>query len=221
MSASRNLLYSAPRAMLVDALRGVTPTTPTLCEGWQARHLAAHVVLRERAPWRIAARSARHGDAALEAGDRVTTLAEYEALVGDVEAGPGPWSPMGWSPRMNAAEFVIHALDAQRGVSLPQEPTRLVPEIEDYLWSQLPFMAKLALPRPAARGEVGVVFVVPGGPRAVIARGERSAVVTGTVAELALLVFGRGRASLARVWGPRAAAESFVAATGMPTASLA
>ena len=40
--------HEIERAQLAQALLDVTPDAPTLCEGWQARHLAAHVVLRER-----------------------------------------------------------------------------------------------------------------------------------------------------------------------------
>lgn len=38
------------RAALAHALREAGPDAPTLCEGWAARHLAAHVVLRETSP---------------------------------------------------------------------------------------------------------------------------------------------------------------------------
>src|SRR6188768_2392468 len=42
--------HTIEREQLAEALSAVAPDAPTLCEGWQARHLAAHVVLRERAP---------------------------------------------------------------------------------------------------------------------------------------------------------------------------
>ena len=42
--------HEIERAQLAEALLDVAPDAPTLCEGWQARHLAAHVVLRERSP---------------------------------------------------------------------------------------------------------------------------------------------------------------------------
>ena len=40
--------HEIERAQLAQALLDVAPDAPTLCEGWQARHLAAHIVLRER-----------------------------------------------------------------------------------------------------------------------------------------------------------------------------
>src|SRR3984885_11316027 len=36
------------RSALVDTFRQVGPDVPTLCEGWTARDLAAHLVVRER-----------------------------------------------------------------------------------------------------------------------------------------------------------------------------
>lgn len=36
------------RLLLADLLETAGPDAPTLCEGWQTRDLAAHVVVRER-----------------------------------------------------------------------------------------------------------------------------------------------------------------------------
>lgn len=36
------------RLLLADLLEAAGPDAPTLCEGWNARDLAAHVVVRER-----------------------------------------------------------------------------------------------------------------------------------------------------------------------------
>ena len=38
------------RLLLADLLETAGPDAPTLCEGWQTRDLAAHVVVRERRP---------------------------------------------------------------------------------------------------------------------------------------------------------------------------
>src|ERR1700759_1848522 len=38
------------RAALVETLRAVGPDAPTLCEGWTAHDLVAHLVVRERRP---------------------------------------------------------------------------------------------------------------------------------------------------------------------------
>ncbi|MDQ1699352.1 MAG: hypothetical protein QOG34_1215, partial [Frankiaceae bacterium] len=41
---------AAERAALADALTTVGPDAPTLCEGWTAADLAAHVYVREHRP---------------------------------------------------------------------------------------------------------------------------------------------------------------------------
>src|SRR5690606_3490565 len=42
------------RAALVATARDTDPDAPTLCEGWTARHLLAHLVEREHQPWFVA-----------------------------------------------------------------------------------------------------------------------------------------------------------------------
>ncbi len=49
--AIRRILPAArERASLSDLLDRVGPDAPTLCEGWNARDLTAHLVLRESRP---------------------------------------------------------------------------------------------------------------------------------------------------------------------------
>ncbi|HEY2795011.1 MAG TPA: maleylpyruvate isomerase family mycothiol-dependent enzyme, partial [Micromonosporaceae bacterium] len=61
-------LASDERAALSDLFDVVGPDAPTLCEGWQTRDLAAHLVLRDRRP-----------DAA--GGIRIKSLAGYTQRV--------------------------------------------------------------------------------------------------------------------------------------------
>ncbi|TNU77036.1 maleylpyruvate isomerase family mycothiol-dependent enzyme [Miniimonas arenae] len=212
-------LTTGPRGTLVAALRGVPPTAPTLCTLWQARHLAAHVVMRERSPLRIAGATLRHRDAARERGDEVATLADYERLIEDVAAGPSRLLPTAWFPMTNVLEFHVHALDvvrapAEDAAPAASAPVPLGPRTRAAIWRSVSGMARLRYGRPAPRGGVGVVLVVPGGPRAVVARGDASVVVTGEELELAMVVTGRERASLATLSGPDDAVAAFRAATG-------
>ena len=184
-----------PRAELVAALRAARPQDPTLCEGWQARHLAAHIVIREGDPLAAVRAIARKEDAAVVRGDAVTTIREYEALIDRIEQGAPVWSPLGWSALPNVLEYLVHTADVQRGSALPDTPTHLPPRVAAALWSSVKAMARLK----TIRSDVGCILVVPGGPRAVVHRGETSQVVTGTELELALWVSGRDEASLAVV----------------------
>lgn len=201
-----------PRSRLVDAFRRVPPTAPTVCEGWQARHLAAHVVLRERAIARLGLSLAQGRDLAYERGEQIEDLVSYEALIDQVADGPGKTSPMEWIPAANVFEFEVHTLDVDRGSGLPDHPSHVPEPIAGQLWSSVRTMASLRFSRAASRGGVGVIFVVDDGPRAVIARGGSSVVVRGSVAELALMASGRSRVSLARLGGPESAVASFTEA---------
>ena len=66
------------------------PDAPTLCEGWTAAHLAAHLVLRERRPdvglgLVLPGPFARH---TARATDRLARRGDFTALVDRVRRGP-------------------------------------------------------------------------------------------------------------------------------------
>ncbi len=210
MSADDDL-RTGPRADLVAALRAARPTDPTLCEGWEARHLAAHVVLRERRPVQMALSMARSVDPTAPLADDASDEAGYARLVDQVEEGPSRLSPLEWAPAANVVEFLVHAADVRRGQDLPEAPGELPEHLTAAVWRSVRPMATRRYRRAAARGGVGLVLVSPLA-RAVLARGERSAVLSGTPLELALWVSGRERASLARVEGPDDAVAAFLAA---------
>ncbi len=184
-----------PRLGLVAALRAARPTDPTLCEGWQARHLAAHIVIRDGDPLAAAKALVQGADAAILRGDAITTTREYETLIDQIEQGPPRWSPLGWSATPNLLEFLVHAEDVRRGVSRPAEPVSLPPHLAAALWRSVKPMARLK----TLRSDNGCILVVPGGPRAVVHRGRNPQIVTGSEMELALWVSGREDASLVAV----------------------
>lgn len=210
---------SDPRRYLVAALTAARPEDPTLCEGWQARHLAAHIVVRE-GPLLPALRAGLSGsDPAVDLGDQVQDLADYEALTARVAAGPGRFSPHRLPPMVtgNVTEFLVHAMDVRRGAiqldpALAPDPATgavLGPRLARALWTSVGLMGRL---RYRGAGPVGVIAVVPGGPRRVLRRGRHSVVLTGSELELALVVTGRERGSLATLSGPPEAVAQFRAA---------
>src|SRR3954466_1236314 len=94
--------HQIERAQLAQALLDVPPDAPTLCEGWQARHLAAHVVLRESSPLVgagivVPALAGRAERAIQELADQVTGEGAYRDLVARVAAPPAAWHPMSWA----------------------------------------------------------------------------------------------------------------------------
>ena len=200
------------RATLAHALRAAGPDRPTLCAGWASRHLAAHVVLRETAPL-VAAGAvlpplSRRTERAIDAlAERSADSGAYAALVDRVERGPGRWSPMSlMGDAGNLLEFFIHTEDVRRGAG-PVPPLELDPAHTEAIWSRLARQAPLLY----RRAPVGIVLVVPGGPRRAVRRPKGDAgtvVVRGEVGELALHAFGREGAAHVDVLGDPADVEA-------------
>lgn len=186
------------RARLARALGDIGPGHPTLCEGWQTQHLAAHVVLRDRTPW---SRSARTTAALAEqAEDR----AAFDELVVEVAAGPRwPAATSRIAETINLLELFVHTEDVVRaqpdGIATAASEVR-TPAHEAALWSQYQLAARLMYRRVPA----GVILVVADGPRVVARRprrGHGSVVISGPVTELIVHGFGRGAASTVRIDG--------------------
>lgn len=194
------------RNTLADALLEAGAEAPTLCTGWTAHDLAAHVVMRERRP-----------DAA--PGLVVKALAgwteqvrlqyrdghDFAELVSMIRHPPW-WNPMVLPPfdePANTAEFFVHTEDARR--ARPDwQPRPLDPGLAEALWPRVRGIARLGL-----RGFPAAVHVSsPGHGEFVAGSAEGDRVdVSGDPGELLLFFFGRQRASRARVGGTEEAAN--------------
>ncbi|BDZ43524.1 TIGR03085 family protein [Paraoerskovia sediminicola] len=197
--------YPWLRDRLVLELRSVEPSAPTLCEGWTAAHLAAHVYLREHRPWRATS----SGVSTLAAAS--ADPASYARLVDEVAQPPGRLSPHSWAgDAIDLAELFIHGEDVRRGAGRPAErdlPEGLVAALRD----RIGFFARLTY----RRSPVGVLLVDPDGRRFVARRarsGQGSVAVRGRVEELVLHASGRGRASDVALHGSDDDVAAFVSA---------
>jgi uncharacterized protein (TIGR03085 family) len=193
----------AERARLADLLEQVGADAPTLCTGWRARDLAAHVVLRERRP-----------DAAV--GIIVRPLAGHTRSVQDHLAGT-PWpdlvatvrsrSPLLVGPLddlINSTEFFVHCEDVRRAQPgwelLPDDPRR-----DGVLWRVLRSRGRAFF----RRAPVGVVLALPDGRTATANAGKPVVTLTGTPAELLLYAYGRTEAARVQVSGDADALAAF------------
>jgi uncharacterized protein (TIGR03085 family) len=176
------------RAGLVDTLRAVGPDSPTLCEGWTTRDLAAHLVIRERRP-----------DAALGiaipqlAGytgriqKRVAASTDWDDLVDMVASGPPIYSPFKLlDPVVNVTEMFVHHEDVRRARP-GWAPRALDSQTVSALERPLTMISKITLAKSPARVSLrtldGKVLATGGHGRPVT--------VTGQVGELLLFAFGR------------------------------
>ncbi len=197
----------AERRGLVRALRAAGPDAPTLCAGWTARDLAAHVVVRERRPDALA--GAVLPPLAGWAG-RITRgylERDWTELLDLVGQGPPWYSPFApLDTQLNLAEMFVHHEDVLRGGADPAGPwlpRRLDPALSRALELPLKTVGRLTL----AKAPVRVSFGTDDGRTLLrVGRGDEVA-VTGTVGELVLFVFGRAPVDV-QVTGPRQAVDA-------------
>ena len=180
----------AERADLCDALLAVGPSATTLCEGWTASDLVAHVWTREN-------------DLVAAPGIAVPALAGvtearsrralerwgFTGLVELVRQGPPRGSVFalpGADEQANTIEMFIHTEDVRRPNGLPRRPRS--DEFEEMAWRRL-----AAISRHVFRTTpFGVVLERQPGTDQVRAKaGARTVTVVGPPSELLLFAFGR------------------------------
>jgi uncharacterized protein (TIGR03085 family) len=177
------------RAALCDLLDELGPDQPTLCEGWQTRDLAAHLVVREHrpdaAPGILLPAFAGHTKRVQDTYAR----RPWRELVDLVRGGPPVWWPTrlpALDKLVNSIELFVHHEDVRRGQAgwTPREPDA---QRDAALWAGLKRAGKMTL----RRTPVGLVLARPGGHSIVVKRGPNTVTVTGEPGELLLFAFGR------------------------------
>ncbi|MFF4405498.1 TIGR03085 family metal-binding protein [Streptomyces sp. NPDC001262] len=187
------------RLLLADLLETSGPDAPTLCEGWNARDLAAHVVVRERRADAAAGVLFKPLAARLERVQAEFAAKPYEELVQLVRSGPPKVSPFALKQideAANTVEFYVHTEDVRR--ARPDWTPRSVdPVFADALWTRLEAMARVL----GRRSPVGLVLRRPDGRTAVARKGAPVVTVTGEPTELTLFAFGRQKAAKVELEG--------------------
>jgi uncharacterized protein (TIGR03085 family) len=182
-------LARAERVALSDTLEKTDPGRPTLCEGWTARDLLAHMLVRERQPWSSVGAVVPVLAPVTEQAMRGYSDTPWAEMVEELRSGPPAWSPYRIArvdEAANGAEFFVHHEDVRRGEPgwepRPTDPTR-----DDALWTLITRMGRLLY----RRSPVGVVVRRPGGEQAVIKTGKGLVTVEGEPGEIVLHAFGR------------------------------
>jgi uncharacterized protein (TIGR03085 family) len=176
------------RTELCDLALALGPDAPTLCEGWDARDLVTHLLVRERRPvsslGNVVPPLSRLTDRAMAQGRGRSFGVQVERL-----RRPSP--PLRLVPVLdrlvNTFELLVHHEDLRR--AQPGWEPRALPAADlDRLWAQLSkgaafFGRGLPVPAVVRRSDTGATATVRKGPDPVV--------VSGPVVELVLFLFGR------------------------------
>ncbi|MER5663103.1 TIGR03085 family metal-binding protein [Streptomyces mirabilis] len=177
------------RLLLADLLEAEGPEAPTLCEGWNTRDLAAHVVVRERRADAAGGLLLKQLAPRLERVQAEFAEKPYEELIQLIRTGPPRFSPFALKQideASNTVEFYVHTEDVRRAQP-DWTPRPLDPVFQDALWSRLERTARLT-----GRGApTGLVLRRPDGQTAVAHRGTPVVTVTGEPSELLMFALGR------------------------------
>lgn len=185
------------RQLLADLLLAVGPDAPTVCAGWAARDLAAHVVVRDRRPdaaaGGIVPGLAAHGEKVRSA----TAARPYPELIQDLRTPPW-WSPVSnalTDEAANGGELFIHHEDVRRAQP-GWEPRVLEQAQELALWKNVKLFARVAL-----RKFQPVRIEAPGHGVLQLRDGQPRSTITGAPGELVLFLSGRQRVANVEVTG--------------------
>jgi uncharacterized protein (TIGR03085 family) len=176
------------RAALVETLREVGPEAPTLCDGWNTRDLAAHLMIREyrldAAPGIVIPFFADH---TAKVQNSVARQTDWNELLDKVASGPPVYSPLKLlDPVANVAEMFIHHEDVRRAQP-GWEPRVLEPAMTSMLRRTVPLMGRLTLAKVPGR----VALRTPQGKTVLTAGRGPAVTVTGVPEELLLFSVGR------------------------------
>ncbi|GGZ49101.1 TIGR03085 family metal-binding protein [Streptomyces bluensis] len=177
------------RLLLADLLEASGPDAPTLCEGWNTRDLAAHVVVRERRPDAAGGILVKQLASRLERVMAEFTSKPYDELIRLIRTGPPRFSPFSLKQideASNTIEFYVHTEDVRRAQP-DWTPRELDLVFQDALWSRMERTARLM----GRSAPTGLVLRRPNGQTAVAHRGTPVVTATGEPSELLLFLYGR------------------------------
>ncbi|WCC80835.1 TIGR03085 family metal-binding protein [Cutibacterium equinum] len=196
------------RAGLAADLLRLGPDAPTLCEGWSARDLLTHMLLRENDPLAIPGMAVSVFDALTQArADKVEASGSFEDLVVRFAHGPDRFSVFrvpGMDAAANSMEYFIHHEDLLRAQP-DWRPRPLGHRVELQLAGIIRKYGR-ALARRSPVG-VRVEMTAVAGPLT-LHPGDRIVTIVGKPSEILLLLTGRTSVAQVDVLGePETVAE--------------
>lgn len=193
------------RLALAELLGEVGPDAPTLCDGWTAKDLLAHLLARERrldsGLGILVPPLAGHTERVRES----YLARDYDELRAML-ASPPWWSHLSnplTDELVNAIELYVHHEDLRR--AQPGWTQRQLPEgLDALLWKRLGMLARFTLRSAPAR----LLLVAPGFGERSVGKNGAQVRLTGAPGELLMFAAGRQRATKLSVDGPDAVVEA-------------
>ena len=180
------------RAALCNTALEAGEQAPTLCGRWTVKDLVIHLLVRERDPLGAPGIVVPKLERLNEWSARRLAAQDFSSLVERVRSGPPKWSPMSLPPldrALNTLEFFVHHEDIRRA-GTEWEPRELTEREQKVIWKAISTAGK-GLVRPSGV-PVEIRWVSEErASSAVLRSGDDPVVVTGTPAELAMMLFGR------------------------------
>jgi uncharacterized protein (TIGR03085 family) len=180
------------RAALVATLRTVGPDAPTLCEGWTAKDLAAHLVLRERrldATAGIAFKPLANYTAKVQ--EQIAQNTPWDKLLDQIASGPPLYSPFKLlDPLVNGTEMFVHHEDVRRAQT-GWEPRQLDPRAAAAVKRRVAIISRVGMSKSVAAVPARLTLRTPDGQTVAALGSGPSVTVTGEPLELLLFAFGR------------------------------
>ena len=167
-------------------------SAPTLCSGWTAFDLAAHVWILNHGPLAWAGMLLPPFSWLTDREIRRTKERfSYAGLVEEIRTGPASFACMPTDPREehrhSLGEYFIHTEDVRRPNRLPKQ--EISPDLAEALWRRLRTASRQL--HPFASWE----FRTPQGGHGRIGRGPVTKQITGEPGELLMWVYGRTEAA--------------------------
>lgn len=191
-------LAATERVNLADALLAAGPHAPTLCEGWDAHDLAAHLWARENGLGRMARAAFTRGNP-MEDAFRHARRRLFEDLVSEFREGPqgiNPFRIPGVDGLVNTVEYFVHHEDVRRAGPNPAGPRALTEGEEKQLHRALKRMSRVMY----RKVPFGVDLTDADGKVLPVGK-NRKVGITGAIGELVLFSSGRVDAAHVRISG--------------------
>jgi uncharacterized protein (TIGR03085 family) len=192
---------------LLDSLSDAQWRAQTMCEGWDAGDICAHMLVREREPWASAGLVIPPLSFLHESRMATRKQVGRAKLIDQLRSGPPALVAMGPIGRVQVSEDYIHTEDVRRGGATAVEGVELTPDdgsgdprTAGILWQAISRFALQAFGGIRADGAVSLTdgsrtrsFRTGGrfGRRATQPDPDSTVTVTGPVGELLLFTTGR------------------------------